>query len=400
MKCSELFFLLAGVCLIISAGCGSGEEIGSNGSARRGEDTLVAPADSVIFVLDTISVDLMNDYGIVTVDDIDATDRGLIALLDGVSATITVITDSGELIARTGGYGSGPGEFQWPQAISISNTGSVAVSDLMAGTVRILEPGLDSYVDLQGFMMANPGVMYLMSDGGFAGMRVIFRSDGGNTVIGHQIALWSESTSEPAVIYREDMKPFTPNDFGSSIITPYPMVCNSEGVVFIADVSSEEYILYSYRANGTLLWSLERPFQRTEKTELEIRTEEDMVVRRMQQSAHQVDYTADPYHYAVSSLAIGPQGRLWAERPGAASMFFDVYDPETGQLLFTASTEGELDLTRLEVTGGGILGVAAGETSSLLRLAVTAPDHMHNTNLVSEHLSGNHMHNTNLVSYR
>ncbi len=373
MKYRKSLFLLAGVCFITSAGCGSGEEVGSTGAARRGEDTLVAPADSVLVVSDTIKADLINDYGIVTIDDIDATDRGLIALLDGVSATVTVITETGEFIAIAGGSGSGPGEFQWPQAISISRSGSVAVSDMMAGIVRILEPDLDSYVDMQGFTMANPGVMYLTSDGGFVGMRVIFRSEGGNTLIGHQTARWSESASEPVVIYREDLKLFTPNDFGWSIITPYPAACNSDGVVYIADVSSEEYILHSYEIDGTLLWSLEHPFQRTKKTELEIRTEEDMVLRRMQQSAHQADYTADPYHYAVSSLAIGPRGRLWAERPGAENVFFDVYDPETGRLLFTASAKVEPDLARLEVTRGGILGVTTGEVPSLVNLGVAAP---------------------------
>ncbi len=370
MKYSKSFFLLTGVCLITSAGCGSGEEIGSTGAARSGEDTLMAPADSMLVVSDTISTDFMADYGIAAVDDIDATGSGRIALLDGVSATVTVITNSGEFIARAGGSGSGPGEFQWPQAISISENGYLAVSDQMAGTVTVLGPGLDSYIETPGFMMANPGVMYLMSDGGFAGMRVIFRADDGNTMIGHQTARWSESASGPEVIYKEDLEPFTPNDFGRSILTPYPMACNSEGVVFVADVSSEEYILYSYKPDGTLLWSLEYPFQRTSKTELEIRTEEDMVVRRMQQSAHQADYTADPFHFAVSSLAIGPRGRLWVERPGAGNVFFDVYDPERGQLLFTVSTEVELDLARLEVTRGGILGVTAGEIPSLVRLAV------------------------------
>lgn len=372
MKCSESFFLFAGICVIISSGCGTGEEIDSAGIVHRGEDTLMVPADSVLFVSDTISIDLMADFGIATVDDIDANDFGLIVLLDGINATVTVITDSGELVVRAGGSGSGPGEYQWPLAISISNNGSVAVSDMMAGIVRILEPDLDSYIDLHGFTMANPGVMYLMNDGRFAGMRVVFRAEDGNTLIGHQTALWSESTSESELIYKEDLEPFTPNDFGRSIITTYPMACNSDGVVFVADVSSEKYMLYSFKADGTLIWSIEHPFGRTSKTELEILTEEDMVVRRMQQSAHQADYTADPYHFAVSSLAIGPHGKLWAERPGADNVFFDVYDPETGQLLFTASVEGELDIARLEVTRGGILVVTAGEITSLVRLAVTA----------------------------
>ena len=373
MKCNESFFLIAGVYLIVSTGCGSGDGTGSDVVLQSGEDTLAASADSMIIVSDTLSVDLMTDYGIASVDDIDASGSGRIVLLDGVSATITVITDSGELIARAGGSGSGPGEFQWPTAISISSNGSVAVSDQMAGIVRILEPGLYSYVDLQGFMMANPGIMYLNNDGGFSGMRMIFRAEDGNTVIGYQTALWPPNASESAVIYKEDLEPFTPSDFGRSIVSPYPMACNSEGIVFTADVSSEKYVLYSFEPDGELLWSIEYPFERTGKTELEILTEEDMVLRRMQQTAHQADYTADPFHYAVSSLAIGPRGRLWAERPGAETIFFDVIDTQTGQLLFTASVEEELDLTRLEVTRGGILGVTTGETPSLVMLAITAP---------------------------
>ncbi|MEN8208716.1 MAG: 6-bladed beta-propeller [Candidatus Fermentibacteria bacterium] len=365
MKSSEIVIL---ICLVIAAGCGSGERTGSDGAARSGEDTLASPPDSIITVSDTVSIDLMTDYGIVTVDDIDASGNDRIALLDEVSATVTVITGSGELIAAAGGSGSGPGEFQRPSSISISSTGSVAVPDQMAGTVRIFEPDLDSYSDLQGFMMANPGIMYLNPDGSFAGMRIIFRAEDGNTVIGYQTALWTENDSESAIIYKEDMDLFTPNDFGRSIITPYPMTCSSAGAVFTADVSSEEYRLYSFEPDGTLLWSLEFPFRRILKTELEIAAEEDMVERRMQQSAHQADYTADPFHYAVSSLAIGPMGRLWAERPGAESVFFDVFDTETGQLLFTASVESSLDMERLEVTRGGILGVTTGEIPSLVRL--------------------------------
>ncbi len=371
MKCNKPFFLLAYICFITLTGCGSGDGTGLSG-VMRGEDTIMTPADSMICVSDTISADIMADYGIASVDDIDAAGNGRIALLDRVSATVTVITDSGELIARAGGSGSGPGEFQGPYAISISSSGRVAVSDQMAGTVRILEPDLDSYVDLQGFMMANPGIIHLNPDGGFTGMRMIFRAEDGNTVIGYQTALWSPNVSETVFIYKEDLELFTPNDFGRSIVTPYPMACTSAGVVFTADVSSEEYILYSFDPDGTLLWSFAYPFARTLKTELEVLTEEDMVLRRMQQTAHQADYTADPYHYAVSSLALGSLGRLWAERPGAESVFFDVFDSATGQLLFTASVEAALDLTRLEVTGDGILGVTSGENPSLVRLELAA----------------------------
>jgi hypothetical protein len=373
MRSIELFVLLTVSILLITSGCSSDSGIDRAGISQRAEDTLLSPADSSLHISDTISIDLMADYGIVSVDDIDANETGRIAILDGSNAMVTVISGTGDFIADAGGSGSGPGEFQWPGALSISEDGFVAVSDLMAGTVRILEPGLYSYRDITGFMMANPGVIWLTSEDSFAGMRMVFRSEDGTTMIGYQTAFWEEGTSEPSIIFREELEPFTPNDFGRSIITPYPMTCTGDGDILTAEVSTEEYMLYCFEPNGDLNWSMEYPFQRVAKSELDIRTEEDMVERRMQQTAHQADYTADPFHYSVSMMALGPEGRIWVMRPGAETSFFDVLDAETGLLLFTASLEEDISLSRLEVTRAGILGVTEGEVPSLVRLSLSAP---------------------------
>jgi len=372
MKTSGMLASLTGMILIASSGCGRGNATGAEMSNRM-EDTILFPADSSLYVADTLSSDLMTDFGIATVVDIDASEAGLIAILDGVNATVTVIDETGSFIADAGGSGSGPGEFQLPVALSISEDGYVAVSDQMAGTVRIIGPSLDSYRDIQGFMMANPGNIWLENENGFAGMRMVFRSEDGATKIGYQTAFWDESTSDPSIVFREVLEPFTPNDFGRSIITPYPMTCTAEGDVLTASVSCEEYIIFCFEPEGDMRWAMEYPLHRVEKSEMEIRTEEEMVERRMQQSAHQAEYTADPFNYSVSSLAIGPGGRLWVERPGAEGLFFDVYDPASGSLLYTASLEGSPEFSRLEVTRAGILGVTAGDVPALVILSASAP---------------------------
>jgi len=370
MKYAKLTPSVFLVCVLI--GCGSEQDWDSAPDPGE-QDRLNAPADSILTVSDTLSADLFLDFGIVTVDDIDASSDGLIAILDGVEAAVTLVSSSSELIGRTGGSGSGPGEFQWPVAIAVSEDGHLAVSDFMAGTVRVLEPDLGTYTDIQGFNMANPGELNLNNDGSFSGMRITFKSDNGSTVIGPQAALWSLNSSDPEIIYREKYETFTPNDFGRSIVSPYPITCGPERSVYVAEVSCDEYILYSYHSDGTLLWSVEPPFEPTEKTELELQTEEDMVTRFMQQSTHQMNFTPEPFHYSVSSLAIGPEGRLWAGRPGSDSHFFDVFDPETGNLLFTVSVEDDLMFERIEVTRGGILGISGGEYPSLMVLSIGAP---------------------------
>lgn len=356
------------VLITLLPGCGATEE-----------EVLVVPVhvsgtdqsevDSFLVCSDTLSADLTFDYGVFMVDDIDASSTGLLAILDGSIATVIVIDPEG-IVTSTGGSGSGPGEFQWPIALSISPEGYVAVSDFMAGIVRIYQPGLELYADIDGFTMANPGVMFVTGGDSFTGMRVHFTAEDGETLIGHQTALWSGPDSEPAHVYAEAMTAFSPSDFGSSIVAPFPMTTSSQGVVFVADVSTEKYILTSYTRDGEVLWAFERPFERIEKTPEEIEFEENMVTRRMQQSAHQVDYTADPFHFAVTTLALGPDGRLWAEKPGHDAVFFDVFDPESGEYLFSASAEGNYE--RLEITPGGIFAVTMGEPQQLLKLQLTA----------------------------
>lgn len=185
-------------------------------------------------------------------------------------------------------------------------------------------------------------------------------------MVGHQTALWSGVDSEPTYVYTESMRPFSINDFGASIVAPYPMTASPNGEVFVAYVSMEEYLITSYNSSGEVLWTVERPYEKIEKTEEEIDLEESMVQRRMQQSAHQMNYTADPYHFSVISLSLGPDGKLWAERPGNAGAFFDVFEPLNGEYLFSVSTATQYE--RLEVTQGGIFAIPEGEIQVLLQL--------------------------------
>ena len=356
-------FLILCCLLYLSLGCGGSEHPVADPSTDGNTDTMNGTADYSLNIADTVSQDLQADFNIYTVDDISASSSGYIALLDGSRATVTVIDSSGTFVSA-GGLGNGPGEYQQPKAVSVSEDGSVAVSDFMGGIVRILEPALDSYVDIEGFIMANPGKMILLNSGGIAGMRIMFTSEDGETAIGHQTALWAGTGSEPSTMYSENMHTFSLNDFGWSLIAPYPMTCRADGVVYTAAVSTERYVLNSIAPDGTFRWSVERPFERTEKTQEEIDIEKDIVTRLMQQSEHQADYTPETYNYAVTDLALGPNGNLWARRPGTEKTFFDVYEVSEGDYLFSVSSDYDYEL--LEVTPGGILAVLPGESQSLV----------------------------------
>jgi len=344
-------------------GCGGSGDDSSNPFPAGGTDAASDGDTFALYSSDTLSADLLAEYGIFTVNDISASSSGYIALLDRSRSTVTVL-DTAETALITGGSGSGPGEYQQPRAIAVADDGSLAVSDFMGGFVRILEPGLEFYQDIGGFIMANPGKMILLDSGGFVGMRIVFKSDDDQTSIGHQTALWSGTDSEPTLVYSEEMRPFSPNDFGWSLIAPYPMTASSDGVVYTADVATDRYVMTSYDPDGAVLWTTHRPFAMTEKSDEDLAIEKETATRLMQQSEHRVEYTPDPYQYAVTDLALGPAGNLWARRPAPEMTLFDVYDSSDGEFLFSAAVDSDYEL--LEVTPGGILGVVPGEANSLL----------------------------------
>lgn len=360
-----LFLSLVCSAAVFFPGCGGSGDSASNPSPAGETDSIRENDTFTLYTADTLSADLLAEYGIFTIDDISASSSGYIALLDGSRSTVTVLDTAGTALI-TGGSGSGPGEYQQPRAVAVTDDGSLAVSDFMGGFVRILEPGLELYEDISGFIMANPGEIVLLDSGGFVGMRIVFTSDDDQTSIGHQTALWSGIDSEPTLVYSEEMRPFSLNDFGWSLIAPYPMTANPDGVVYTADVATDRYVITSYAPDGSVRWSTERPLEKTEKSEEEMEIEKEIVTRLMQQSAHQVDYTPEQYHYAVSNLELGPDGNLWARRPAADMTVFDVYDTSSGEFLFSASTRSDYEL--LEVTPGGILAVVPGETHALLLL--------------------------------
>ena len=360
--------LLSGFCVIcFLSGCGRPENPSVTLPLPEGEDTVRGTVSYSFVAKDTLSTNLFLDYGIAAVDDIDGSSTGYIALLDGINTTITVLDPLGN--AKTiGGSGSGPGEYQWPKAIAVASNGSVAVSDFMGGFVRLLEPDLETYNDLDGFIMQNPGKMILLDSGDFVGMRISFTSDNGQSYIGHQTALWSPSNVEPSLIYSESMRPFSLNDFGWSLVAPFPMTCSKDGLVYTADVSSSSYTIHSYSQDGTEIWSIRRPFEQMEKTQEELDIEKEMARTLMQQSEHQAEYDPDPYHLAVSDLALVPEGSLWAKRPSAETTFFDVYSTENGSYLYSVTTSEMFQ--RLEVTPAGILAITEGDSQSLLILGV------------------------------
>lgn len=219
-RLTALLFLFALITFLSS--CGAPEENILVTPPEVISETSQPEADSFLVLSDTISADLTMDYGIFLVDDIDASCTGFLAILDGAGATVTVIDSTGT-VTSAGGEGSGPGEFLWPVAVSVSPEGIVAVSDFMLGSVRIYHPGLELYTELGGFTMANPGVMFVTGLEAFTGMRVYFRAEGDDTLIGHQTALWSGMDAEPTLVYTETMRPFSINDFGTSIVSPYPI---------------------------------------------------------------------------------------------------------------------------------------------------------------------------------
>ena len=82
-----------------------------------------------------------------------------------------------------------------------------------------------------------------------------------------------EETEEPVVNYWEDEFPLDPTDLTSLLkntILGHVFTADRNGNVFIAELSSEEYLVQGFRRDGELFLEIEQDAERVEKTSEEI----------------------------------------------------------------------------------------------------------------------------------
>lgn len=337
--------------LIVCFGCGPSEETSEEASSAV-----------VLTPLDSVGIELGDErfvFGVIA--SVEFLPDGRLLVLDSSRQTLRVFSASGEYLAGYGGPGEGPGEFLSSRDMAVLGSGVIAVTDPRAGEFELFDADTGHTGTLMGFTPRAPFTIDACGDLVVGHQGLFNREQGTN---GEALAGWNLDSPSPAVVFFEEWSRFDPEQMAARFMDPDKAVEVLDSIVFYAPLASESYEILMFDLNGDRLASLTRPdYSPVPKTPEELELEMELYEQRRQQMLGMGrggpamaggEYTPSAFHFAVTSLGVDSEGRLWARRGHGGAPVFDLFDSSTGQWIGTATGPGHMGAWTFVVTPYGI----------------------------------------------
>ncbi|MBD3368798.1 6-bladed beta-propeller [Candidatus Fermentibacteria bacterium] len=332
------------------------EERGAGGSQPEPMDislTLVA--------VDSIGVELGDsNYVLGQPAGVSYSPSGDIWVLDMQQKSLGVYSAEGEYVRSIGREGSGPGEFLMPISFDFYPDGSFLVADAMGRRISFFDSTGEFSRNIEGFFPSAPFLVEAVDSSSFVGLKADFEQSDEGPLMGYTLALWEEE-AEPVLKYFSELNPFDPSDIMGSMGEEIPLFATTpDGRVFCSPLSTERYVVWGYRPDGTELLEIEREFRRIRKTEEEIAEEKELVTQQMisggAPESMAESYEPSPYRPATAGLGIDGEERLWVRLGTFINPTYHVYDLQ-GEHLFNAEVDypGDAEGWQIYIGEGGFL---------------------------------------------
>jgi hypothetical protein len=295
-----------------------------------------------------------------SIADVSHDAGGNILVLDQVSQGVKVFSPEGDYITQIGRGGTGPGEMLMPMYMTGLYDGRIIVMDPMQNALVAFDSTYGYIENISCWSNGPPTEITAISDSSYAGILIEFDMERDDPMMIRNIGEYSRSRV-PDVLYYSDQVPFDFSDFTgvlSSMIFSFAIAADREGRFFYSPISSTNYEIYGFDANGSPMFHIERDLPPVPKTEQEMQDEILYIegwASRMGMQGVVIDWQPDPYRTFVRSLGTDGQGRLWAVRGTDPEPVFDVYDM-TGELLFSARLPVPGRSWRFNIDTWGIVG--------------------------------------------
>jgi len=330
--------------LLLSSACGPTDQPVQAGDTETETGPSMPDAELWLTISDSIGIEIGDSNLVLGMPAVAAwMPENRLAVMDMQKYRVSVFTPGGDFITSIGRQGSGPGEFLLPSWLSVTPSGGLAVCDAMAGELDFFSPALEYTGSLSGFFPSPPVITVFLQDTVFVGMKPEFEQNDDGMFMGYAVALWNTTSPEPVVTYHRELAPFDPSDMSGITGNMVVFAASPEGFVYTSMLSTEAYSVNGWNPDGTPLFTISEPFSRVPKTQEDIDTERQFVRDRMRQGGapdFMVEtYEPEPFRYAIGSLGISPDGNLWVGLGTYNHPVFRVYDPRTGDYLFTAALE-------------------------------------------------------------
>lgn len=319
----------------------------------------------VIVVTDTIGVETGDErltFGFIT--GVGMTPNGDVAVLDAQKATLQVFSPEGEEMLSMGGFGPGPGEFQFPVAMAVLPDG-YAVSDLMGGKIVFFDENGVFQRELTGFFPVPPLDIVGSTPGDVIGVSMMVEAgDDGNPRASMILASWRDS-SEPSIVYHSIPVSM---DGGRVMSRPeFEIAPGPGGSVYFAEESDSLILVLGFSPEGDTIFSVSEPFERTPKSEEELAEESLSISLSITNGESTLDRTRTrdehPFRTVVEGIGVDSLGRVWLGMGYTGQTFFRVYSPDGGSFITAVPGDPEgLSRADYSITP---YGAAAGEPDPL-----------------------------------
>jgi len=328
----------------ILSGCGEDADPSEDSGSITPDTIIIQPSD-------TIGI-LMGDpnYVFGTIGDVLYTSEGRIEVLDETACCVMVYDRSGEFILQMGRDGSGPGELLHPGGMVLLSDGTTGVLDQPTGGFHRFntDGSFDGLaIDFQGQPV--PQWAWGVDGEAFVGAYVNVDMVDDVLMSSFIVGRW-ETSPEPAVIYHENSFPFDPQDMSGFLTNTFlstAYAADRDGVVYAAPVSSDEYRIDIFDADGNLESSISRDMPRIGKTPEEIEDEKALfnaILLERGVPEYMIDYQPDPYRWLIAPQGLGADGaqRIWVVNGAADQHVIDVYSRD-GEHLAIVRIDGVSD---------------------------------------------------------
>jgi len=342
----NIMFLTFFLTTIFYAGCSEHEERTENNhviseSAYRPE---YPDPDVFLLVVDSIGVEIGDsNYVFASPSYTCYLPDSNIVVVDQMKPQVSLFSSEGSFIALVGREGNGPGEYLRSGFASAMPSGGLAVTDNMQRRILFYNEFHEYVGCTDAFSPAAPSSNVFLNDSTFLGVLVFVEMDAEDRITGWQVSRFNTASTEPDMCFFRNTIPFDPSNVSERQSIKPMLAVIPEEIVFISVKSQEQFLICAYSLQGDSLFSIEEPFSRIAKSEMEIEAETQRK-RDYLRFAGAPEYlvqsvNAEPFYNAIKSINIGPDNNLWVTLGGYNYPVFRVYDSCDGSYLYTATLE-------------------------------------------------------------
>ncbi len=287
-------------------------------------------------------------------------ETGEIAVLDSGNSTLWLFSENGDSLKATSIEGGGPGEFYSANCVTPAPGSGVWLSSFYDRKMVLLDDtlGLQEDVVLVDPEYCTPLVIVSHPSGELIGRFQVGSVDSSGTAI----AMLNEDGSLDQV-FRRTMVLFDQTGTRQAE-TSMVAAAGQNGLVYIAPQIGQEYHIYSYATDGSLVKDICIPEIHMQPKPAEvIALERDHAMANWISATGSADgfaYEPPQFYNMIEYLGTDSLGRIWALRGDYTNPTFDVFSPD-GQREFTCTTSlpswQECDRWLFYIGEGGFLAM-------------------------------------------